>query len=165
MSHTDHGVRALAMRLIGLLLLCVSSTAFADTTTAFDGKALFNTHCAICHRATGAGTPGLAPPLTNVPAAFIATPDGRRQLAITLLYGMYGDITVDDRHYNFKMPEFSRLDDQTLATLINYVSHELAHASETDFLTISDLAAERMHPIEGAAVHAHRSIALAAHRP
>jgi mono/diheme cytochrome c family protein len=120
------------------------------------GAASFQTNCAVCHGATGAGLPSLAPPLHSYPARYAASAEGRRQLAITALYGMYGDIAVEGRHYAFRMPDFGQLDDATLAALLNFVVFDLAHASSVAPLAPAEIAAERAHPLDGAAVREHR---------
>jgi len=148
-----------------LLVAVYSPLVAADAPTPIDAKALFNANCAVCHRPTGAGTPGLAPPLTDIPAVLMSSSEGRRQLAMTVLYGMYGEITVNERRYNFKMPAFSQLEDEVLAALVNYVSHDLAQVAATTTLTAADLAAERNHPVDGAAVRAHRTQVLSSNVP
>jgi len=55
-----------------------------------------------------------------------------------VLYGMFGEITVGELHFNSQMPDFGRLDDATLA------------------------AAERAHAMDGAAVREHRKSLAAA---
>ena len=111
----------------------------------------------MCHGAQGGGLPSLAPPLTSYPARYAASAEGRRQLAMTVLYGLFGDITVDDKHFDFKMPDFSRLDDATLAATLNFVVFDLGHApAGVQPLSAADLAAERAHPLDGAAVREHR---------
>jgi len=129
----------------------------ADTPAYPQGAAAFQTNCAMCHGAAGAGVPGLAPPLLSEPARFAATPEGRRQLAITLLYGMFGDITVGQSHFNSQMPDFARLDDATLAATLNFVVFDLAHAATIiKPLAPEEIAVERSHPLDGAAVRTHR---------
>ncbi len=152
----------------GLALLATAGVmlvlmARADEVPRFpEGAAVFQANCAVCHRATGAGTPGLAPPVTQYPPRFIATPEGRRQLALTVLFGMFGDIVVAERHYNFKMPDFVRLDDATLAATLNFVVFDLGHApAEAAPLTVSDIAAERPRALDGSAVLAHRGEVVA----
>jgi mono/diheme cytochrome c family protein len=137
--------------------------ALADGEPRFaDGAATFQANCAVCHRANGAGTPGLAPPVTDYPPRFVATPEGRRQLALTALFGMYGDIVVGERHYNFKMPEFTRLDDAVLAAVLNFVAFDLGHApADVAPLAASDLAAERGRALDGSAVREHRAEVVA----
>jgi mono/diheme cytochrome c family protein len=127
------------------------------------GAAAFQTNCAVCHGPAGAGVPGLAPPLLSEPASFAASPEGRRQLAITLLYGMFGDITVGQSHFNSQMPDFARLDDATLAATLNFVVFDLAHAASTiKPLAPEEISAERAHPLDAAAVRVHRKGLVAA---
>lgn len=149
-------LRWVAGATLGALL---AAAALADGEPRFaDGAAAFQANCAVCHRANGAGTPGLAPPVTEYPPRFLATPEGRRQLAMTVLFGMYGDIVVGERHYNFKMPEFTRLDDATLAATLNFVAFDLGHApaSATPF-GAAELAAVRPQAVDGSAVREHRA--------
>lgn len=121
------------------------------------GAAAFQANCAVCHGAAGTGLPSLAPPLLSYPARYAASAEGRRQLAITVLYGMYGDVAVEGKHYAFRMPEFGQLDDATLAALVNFVVFDLAHAPATvEPLTPAEFAAERAHPLDGAEVREHR---------
>ncbi len=128
-----------------------------DSAAYPQGAASFQANCVVCHGAAGVGLPGLAPPLLSYPARYAASAAGRRQLAITVLYGMIGDIAVEGKHFNFQMPEFSRLDDATLAATLNYVVFDLDHAAaDVKPLAPGEIAAERAHPVDGAAVHEHR---------
>jgi mono/diheme cytochrome c family protein len=130
----------------------------ADAAPAYPaGFSSFQANCAVCHGPAGAGLPALAPPLVSYPARYAASLEGRRQLALTVLYGMVGDITVDDKHYNFQMPDFARLDNATLAATLNFVVFDLGHASaEVKPLTAEEIAAERAQALDGTAVRAHR---------
>ena len=128
-----------------------------------DGAASFQTNCVVCHGQNGGGTPSLAPPLTSYPARYIATAAGRSQLAMTVLYGMFGDIVVEQKHYNFKMPDFAKLDDDALAAVLNYVVFELAHANpDSSPLSAADIAAARSQPALADAVRQHRAALLIA---
>lgn len=128
-----------------------------------DGAKLFQDNCAVCHRANGAGQAGLAPPLTKYPARYLDSVEGRRQLAMTVLFGMFGDITVDERHYNFKMPDFSRFDDATIAQLLNFVAFDVAQATATAApLTAAEVASTRTAAMSGDAVRRHRAEVVAA---
>ena len=121
------------------------------------GAESFTANCAVCHGPTGAGVPSLAPPLLSYPARYAASTEGRRQLAMTVLYGMIGDITVDDKHYNFQMPDFARLDDALLAVTLNFVVFDLDHASaDVKPLIAAEIGAERAQPRDGTAVREHR---------
>ena len=141
-----------------LLTLCAPTLAAEPAPPAYSaGLAAFQANCAVCHGAGGAGVPSLAPPLLSYPARYAATAEGRRQLALTVLYGLVGDIIVDGRHYDFAMPSFSQLDDATLAAVLNFVVFDLDHAPATVRpIGTVELAAERSHPQEPAAVREHR---------
>lgn len=145
----------------GLLLAALAvaaGRAGADEPRFPEGAATFKASCAVCHRPNGAGTPGLAPPVTVFPPRFAAIPEGRRQLAMTVLYGMYGDIVVEERHYNFKMPEFGQLDDAALAAVLNHVLFDLGHApADLAPIDAAVIAAARAETLDGAAVRAHRA--------
>ena len=171
------GVRALKRRrargaVVAVVLGCAVATIFdsrignaEEAPTPLDGAALFKANCAVCHREAGTGTPGLAPPLTKNPAVFAATDAGRRQLAETLLFGMFGEIVVDERTYNFKMPEFSKLDDATLAAVLNHVVFDLAGAQNAARFTAAEIAPRRSQLVDGAVIHARRALALAPPSP
>ena len=154
--------RAAAWSAAALLAACLGDAvpACAADAPSFAyplGAASFQTNCVVCHGSGGAGLPGLAPPLLAYPARYATNPEGRRQLAMTVLYGMIGDIAVEDKHYNFQMPDFGRLDDATLAATLNFVVFDLDHAAaDVKPLTPGEIATERAHPQDGAAVHEHR---------
>jgi mono/diheme cytochrome c family protein len=141
----------------GAALALLVSRALAADPAYPQGANSFKANCSVCHGVSGGGTPSLAPPLTANPARYAASAEGRRQLAMTVLYGLIGDIVVEDKHYNFQMPEFSRLDDATLAATLNYLVFDLAHApASVKPLTSEEIAAERTHAVDGNAVHEHR---------
>jgi mono/diheme cytochrome c family protein len=134
-----------------------------DTVAAryADGAASFQTNCVVCHGHDGAGQPSLAPPLTNYPARYVSTAEGRRQLAMTVLYGMFGDITVEQKHYNFKMPEFGKLSDDSLAAVLNFIVFDLGHApADSTPMSPADIAAARAQAASGDAVRQHRAALL-----
>jgi hypothetical protein len=75
---------------------------------------------------------------------------------------MFGGIEVEQKHFDFKMPDFMKLDDATLAEVLNFVVFDLDHASDDiKPLTAEDIAAGRSHPVDGAAVREHRAKLLA----
>lgn len=128
-----------------------------------DGAASFQANCFVCHGRDGAGQPSLAPPLTSYPARYIGSTEGRRQLAMTVLYGMFGDITVEQKHYNFKMPDFGKLSDDSLAAVLNFVVFDLGHApADSAPMDPADIAAARGQPASGDAVRQHRAALLIA---
>jgi mono/diheme cytochrome c family protein len=126
------------------------------------GASFFQANCVVCHGQSGVGQPSLAPPLTDYPARYVTDPEGRRQLAMTLLYGMYGEVAVGQMHYNFKMPDFARFPDDALTAVLNYVVFDIAHAAPGAApLTIAEIAVERGQPSSGDAVRRHRTALLA----
>lgn len=127
------------------------------------GATTFQTNCAVCHQAKGTGNPSLAPPITTYPARYASIADGRQQLAMTVINGMFGKIEVDQKPYDFRMPEFTQFDDATLATVLNFIIFDLDHASDdTQPIAPEEIAAERAHPVEGSAVREHRAKVLTA---
>ena len=151
------GADRIAVAVAALLASAAAVAADAPAPAYAEGAKAFQANCAVCHGAAGAGIPSLAPPLLSYPARYAASGEGRRQLSMTVLNGLYGEITVDDKHYDFRMPAFSTLDDATLAAVLNFVVFDLAHApGDTQPLAPAELAAERAHPVDGAAVREHR---------
>jgi mono/diheme cytochrome c family protein len=156
------GVRAPALAPLALLAASLCHAADPATPQFAEGARAFASNCAVCHGAAGAGQPALAPPLLVNPARYAGVPEGRRQLALTVLFGMFGDITVDQKHYNFKMPEFSQQSDATLSAVLNFVVFDLAHAAaDTKPLDPAEIAAERGAALDGAAVRERRASVLA----
>lgn len=158
------------LQLYGIVLPVITAAALGSAAYADDaavkftaGATTYQANCLVCHGKGGVGLPGLAPPLTGNPARYIGTPEGRQQLAMTVLHGMFGDITVGQQHFNFKMPDFAKLSDDALAEVLNYVVFDLAHA-QGDAMPMSagDLAAERSQTVTGDAVRQHRAVVLAA---
>jgi mono/diheme cytochrome c family protein len=159
------GLAAMVFFTAASLILAATRGFAADPVTAryTEGAATFQANCAVCHGAKGLGQPSLAPPLTTYPARYASIVEGRRQLAMTVLNGMFGSIEVDKKHYDFKMPDFTALDDAALATVLNFVVFDLDGApGDVKPLTAGELAAERAHPLEGAAVREHRATVLSA---
>jgi mono/diheme cytochrome c family protein len=156
--------RSLAAVLV--LSACAGPALAADPPLYPDGQATFKANCAVCHGMNGAGLPSLAPPLTHYPARYAEVAEGRRQLAMTVLFGMFGDVLVDGQHYNFKMPDFSRLGDAALAGALNFVVFDLGAAvplpadAQRAPLAAAEIAAEREPRKDGEQVRAHRDTVL-----
>jgi mono/diheme cytochrome c family protein len=127
-----------------------------------DGATVFSGNCSVCHGAAGQGQAGLAPPLTGNPGRYVGSADGRRQLVITVLYGLFGQITVGGQKFDFKMPDFAQLDDASLAAVLNYVAFDLAKAPEAAPLAASDIAEARRTPLTGEQVRNQRDKLTAA---
>lgn len=146
------------------MIACASGAWAQEAAPAAnaDGAALFQANCAVCHGPKGLGQPSLAPPLTNYPGRYAGIPEGRRQLAATALYGMFGRIDVEGKHFDFKMPEFGQLDDAKLAAVLNFVVFGVANApAATTPLTADEIKAVRATPMSGADVREQRTKVLA----
>lgn len=104
--------------------------AIAPAALAEEGATLYR-QCAACHLPTGAGVPGTYPPLASADfKAQSATAAGRRYLALVVLKGAIGALTVDGRPYFSVMPAQSQLDDADVATVLNYVATQIAKVGE-----------------------------------
>lgn len=92
--------------------------ATASAGGAVDGAQIFAAQCVACHQATGAGLPGVFPPLAG--SEWVA---GKEALAINiLLHGISGKLTVKDVSYNGQMPNFgAKLNDNEIAAVLTYV--------------------------------------------
>ncbi|UVE68965.1 cytochrome c [Burkholderia pyrrocinia] len=125
------------------------------------GKSLFDAQCAVCHQAGGKGQDGLAPPLTEYPGKYAAADAGRAQLVATLLHGMFGEIKVHDKSYNFKMPSFASASDDDIAHVLNYVVIDLdARQGNAKPFTAAEIRAARAKEMDGTAVHAQRAVVV-----
>ena len=144
-----------------------ASQAAATSATATPrypaGATTFQANCAVCHGAKGTGNPALAPPITTYPGRYATIAEGRKQLAMTVINGMFGKIEVEQKAFDFRMPEFTQFDDATLATVLNFIIFDLDRvADDTKPIAPEEIAAERAHPTDGSAVREHRATVLAA---
>lgn len=89
-----------------------------------DGAALF-ARCAACHTKTGAGVPGAYPPLGADFRGLAAKPAGRRYIALAVLRGLSGPLTVEGKPYRGVMPA-QVLDDASAAAVLNHVGTQIA---------------------------------------
>jgi mono/diheme cytochrome c family protein len=139
---------------------CVTSVAHAQVAAHYPaGKSMFDAQCAVCHQAGGKGQDGLAPPLTEYPGKYAVVAAGRAQLASTVLHGMFGEIHVRDKSYNFKMPSFASASDEDLASVLNYIVFDLnAQHGDAKPFTAADIKAARAETLDSSAVHAQRAV-------
>jgi mono/diheme cytochrome c family protein len=126
------------------LALAVASGAVAGAAFAqADGAALFNTHCAVCHLADGAGQPGVAPALKGEHWAKLAAE--RAYLPNVLLYGMSGVIKVNGQTFVGVMAPFANLDDAALAAIATHV-RKLQGAADAKPYAADEIKAVRDKP-------------------
>lgn len=115
-----------------------------------DGKAVFAANCAACHQATGAGLPGVFPPLDG--SEWV---QGKPLvLANILLHGIEGELDVHGTTYNGQMPAFPQLSDAELAGVATYVRGEWSNKADpvdAELFTAEREAARRDTPFNGTA--------------
>lgn len=102
-------------------LLAFAALAVAGPAVAADDGATIYKRCAACHLANGAGVPGAFPPLKTDVRALAGTPAGRRYLALVIIRGVSGPITVEGKPYRGMMPAQGGLNDAQVAAVLNYV--------------------------------------------
>ncbi|MFD0798648.1 c-type cytochrome [Maribacter chungangensis] len=88
------------------------------------GAKLFRQICASCHGINGDGIEGLAPPLIN--SEYIS--ESAERLALILLHGLNGPVTVNGERYEFNQAMPGLIGDETLtdkdiAGIISYVTN------------------------------------------
>ena len=90
----------------------------AGGASAADGAAIFSARCAACHQGTGAGLPGVFPPLAG--SNWV---NGRDSTVIQIvLHGIQGSLTVNGVKYNGAMPTFgAQLSDAEIAAVLTHV--------------------------------------------
>lgn len=99
---------------------------YKDKLTA--GLKLYQSWCGACHGPTGQGTPNLAPPLDG--SEFVhGNPD---KLALIVLHGLHGPVTVKGRRYQFNAPmpglaANPECSDADLAATLTFVRNAFSH--------------------------------------
>lgn len=87
---------------------------------AVDGSEVYASFCQSCHGSEGEGIPGAFPPLAQHGADLAAA--DRDYLPLVLLYGLNGEIVVDDESYNGVMPAWPQLSDAQIAAVLNFIT-------------------------------------------
>ena len=117
---------------------------------AVDGKALYAAQCAACHQATGAGLPGVFPPLDG--SEWVQGEP--RVLANILLHGITGEITVKGNKYQGATPAFPQLSDAELAGIASFIRgnwSNKADALQAELFAKERADGSRTTPFEGEA--------------
>ena len=92
-----------------------------------DGGALYAARCAACHQATGAGLPGVFPPLAG--SEWVTGKD--ETLAKILLHGIQGVLTVKGSTFNGAMPAFKdQLKDGEIAALATHLRSQWGNKAD-----------------------------------
>ena len=85
------------------------------------GSELYTKHCANCHGIQGQGLQDLYPPLKG--ADYLI--ENQEDLSCLILYGIEGDIVVNGRSFNEKMPSIPHLSHVDLTNIINHISKNI----------------------------------------
>ena len=97
-------------------------TANASSATAnpqlADGQTVFNQNCASCHTATGAGQPGVAPPLAANPYVN----GDPKAVIVTVATGMHGAAVMGKSYGAMAMPAWKgTLTPEQIADVVSYI--------------------------------------------
>lgn len=117
---------------------------------AVDGGAVYASRCVACHQASGAGLPGVFPPLAG--SEWVA---GKETTLIALvLHGATGSLTVKGSTYNGAMPAFgAQLQDAELAAVLTHVrsqwGNSAAPVTADTVATVRKETAARTEPFKG----------------
>lgn len=127
------------MRILLPVMVTIAITvAFAVRVPAIaapqqqDGAAIYK-RCAACHLATGAGIPGAFPPLAADVRNLSQSADGRQYLALVIIKGVSGPLTVEGKPYRGVMPAQADLNDAAVAAVLNHVVSTVAKGSGRAF--------------------------------
>ncbi|HVH35931.1 MAG TPA: copper-containing nitrite reductase, partial [Tahibacter sp.] len=82
------------------------------------GKALYAGTCSVCHQDSGAGLPGVFPPLAK---SDFLTKQKAEDLIKIVLRGLTGPVEVNGQRYDSVMPPMSQLTDDEIANILTFV--------------------------------------------
>ena len=109
-----------------------------DMSATVDGGQIYAGNCAACHQGSGAGLPGMFPPLANSEWV-LGDPEVLVQI---LLHGVTGEMEVAGVTYNGMMPGFGgQFDDAQVAAVASYIRNSWGNGAEA--VTAEQVAAAR----------------------
>lgn len=128
----------------------LQGAAPAAAGAAVDGAAVYASRCVACHQASGAGLPGVFPPLAG--SEWVGGKDST--LVALVLHGIGGALTVKGQVYNGVMPPFGeQLQDAELAAVLTHVrsqwGNSAAPVSAELVATVRKDTASRTAPFNG----------------
>jgi len=101
-------------------------TASAGGGGAVDGAQVYAAQCVACHQATGAGLPGVFPPLAS--SEWVNGPEA--VVSKIVLLGVTGKLTVKGAAFNGQMPTFrDKLSDAEIAAVLSYARTSFGNSS------------------------------------
>lgn len=143
----SHPIPKVVLAIIGLLLIWAVWHLYASYTpmppsvgddrvvadfavpTKADGGQLYTANCVACHQASGAGVPGVFPPLSK--SEWVDAADAGIMVRI-VLHGIHGPLTVEGAKYNGEMPHFQdKFSDEELAAIVSHVRTSFGNSAST----------------------------------
>ncbi len=110
-----------------LLLIATFIALFScssSNNTPLTGAQLYSKNCSACHQMNGMGVGNVFPPLVN---SDYLMEDPNRAIH-NILYGLTGEITVNDQKYNGLMAPL-RLTDAEIISVVNYILKDFNQSS------------------------------------
>lgn len=107
------------------------------TGDSVDGAAVYAGNCVSCHQASGAGLPGVFPPLGGSEWV-VNTPELPIQI---LLHGINGQMMVAGQPYQGVMPGFGQLSNAELAAVVTHIRG--SWSNQASAVAASDVAKAR----------------------
>lgn len=153
---TRHSLKIMLAAFLGL------GPFLASPGMAADGAALYQGKCAMCHGPAGVGRPGTFPPLARRVGQIAASPDGKAYLAMVLVNGLHGPITVAGQSYKGFMPSFRTLSDEDIAAVLVFVA-TLGGSATAPGISPQDVESVRAVSMDAAALQAKRTALQTAH--
>jgi len=99
-----------------------------------DGKAIFESNCAMCHQAAGQGLEAVFPPLAKADYLMErAKSADRSELVGLILNGKTGALTVNGIEYNGVMTPVAGLTDEDIAAVLSFVTSNWGNAGAPPF--------------------------------
>lgn len=117
---------------------------------AVDGAAIYASRCSACHQGSGAGLPGVFPPLAGSEWVM-----GKESTLVALvLHGVSGPLTVKGSAFNNVMPPFAaQLQDAEIAAVLTHVrsqwGNQAAPITAATVATVRQETAGRTEPFKG----------------
>ena len=127
-----------ANKIFAAAALCaaVSLPAAADHEDQSPGKALYDTHCGVCHQLDGGGVPMLQPELIGRPRA-----NGPKGGVIDVILLGSAALSPTESDYGNEMPSFAHLSDLEIAQIATYVRTHFQNVG--GYVTSDDVKSRR----------------------
>lgn len=121
---------AYARYALALVAAAVMSLATAQSSSGdVEGRDVYAETCSSCHQEGGQGISGVFPPLANHVPDLVRLEGGRQYVLGVVLFGLQGEIEVNDTTYDGTMPSWQQRSDEDIASVLNHVVFDLSGES------------------------------------